>query len=161
MNLDRRCTFDAGDVAAVTGKVSSGMPGKTQATVKLLLIGEVPDRGGRPTEGRSSVGAASMPAWAPRTSGLYPPLASPWWSHMSVSNRWLRNCQATHQSCAQGKNLPAEKLAFHSLLCSAAAGKDWRFCSRPFLNMTLAQRCVPAPAWPQLYLPCYLQQFRQ
>lgn len=54
---------------AVTCKATSGDKGKFEATVKSVLIGEVPDRGGRPAEGRAAAAAASMPAWAPRSSG--------------------------------------------------------------------------------------------
>jgi len=70
MQSERVVFLAEGDVTAVTGKVSGGVPGKVQATVKRVLIGEVPDRGGRPTEGRSAASAAAMPSWAPRTSGI-------------------------------------------------------------------------------------------
>ena len=42
---------------------------KVRATVKDVLIGEVPDRGGRPLEGRAAAAQGVMPAWAPRSSG--------------------------------------------------------------------------------------------
>ena len=54
---------------AVTCKATSGNKGKFEATVKSVLIGAVPDRGGRPAEGRAAAAAASMPAWAPRSAG--------------------------------------------------------------------------------------------
>ncbi len=43
-------------------RATSGESG-VEASVKAVLIGAVPDRGGRP-EGRARV--ADMPAWAPR-----------------------------------------------------------------------------------------------
>jgi hypothetical protein len=67
--------LNTGDVMAVTGKVSGGIPGRTEATVKSVLIGAVPDRGGRTTEGRSA--AAAMPSWAPRSTGIPPLFARP------------------------------------------------------------------------------------
>ena len=36
------------------------------ASVKSVLMGAVPDRGGRPQEDRAAAAAAAMPAWAPR-----------------------------------------------------------------------------------------------
>ena len=52
----------AGDLLAVMERATSGESG-VEASVKAVLIGAVPDRGGRP-EGRARV--ADMPAWAPR-----------------------------------------------------------------------------------------------
>lgn len=63
---------------AITSKATSGDKGKSEATVKSILIGNVPDRGGRPAEGRAAAAAAAMPDWAPRTAssarGLVPSL---------------------------------------------------------------------------------------
>ena len=50
----------------VTARSTRGGGGtKFEASVKSVLIGKVPDRGGRVTDQRSA--AASMPKWAPRT----------------------------------------------------------------------------------------------
>lgn len=58
----------AADLVPVSAKATSGDKGKFEASVKSVLIGKVPDRGGRPFEGRAAAAAASMPAWAPRQS---------------------------------------------------------------------------------------------
>lgn len=56
-----------GDVMAVTERATSGEHGgELHTRVKEVLIGKVPDRGGRP-EGRSR--AADMPAWSARRVG--------------------------------------------------------------------------------------------
>ncbi len=67
--VDESGCSDAGDVIAVTCKATNGNKGKFEATVKSILIGAVPDRGGRPAEGRAAAALASMPAWAPRSAG--------------------------------------------------------------------------------------------
>ena len=46
-------------------RVTSGTGGGTRASVKSVLIGAVPDRGGR-AEGREAAAMASMPAFAAR-----------------------------------------------------------------------------------------------
>eukprot|EP00208_Stichococcus_sp_RCC1054_P001963 CAMPEP_0206141654 /NCGR_PEP_ID=MMETSP1473-20131121/13709_1 /ASSEMBLY_ACC=CAM_ASM_001109 /TAXON_ID=1461547 /ORGANISM="Stichococcus sp, Strain RCC1054" /LENGTH=347 /DNA_ID=CAMNT_0053536315 /DNA_START=412 /DNA_END=1451 /DNA_ORIENTATION=- len=51
------------DLAAISARVTNGSGGGTRASVKDILIGAVPDRGGR-AEGREA--AAKMPQWAPR-----------------------------------------------------------------------------------------------
>lgn len=56
------------DLVPVSAKATSGDKGKFEASVKSVLIGKVPDRGGRPYEGRAAAAAASMPAWASRQS---------------------------------------------------------------------------------------------
>ncbi len=43
----------------------TGGGGGARASVKDVLIGAVPDRGGR-AEGREAAALASMPKWAPR-----------------------------------------------------------------------------------------------
>lgn len=53
---------------AITSRSVHQEKDKFRATVKDVLIGDVPDRGGRPLEGRAAASQASMPAWAPRTS---------------------------------------------------------------------------------------------
>lgn len=54
----------AGDLVPISSKVTSGAKGSFASLVKGVIIGSVPDRGGR-TEGRAA--AAAMPAWAPRS----------------------------------------------------------------------------------------------
>lgn len=72
------CSLYAADLVPVSAKATSGDKGKFEASVKSVLIGKVPDRGGRPYEGRAAAVAASMPAWASRQSdGACPPHASP------------------------------------------------------------------------------------
>ena len=76
----------AGDVMAVTSKATSGDKGKFEATVKSVLIGKVPDRGGRPTEGRAAAAAASMPDWAPRSTNRTSAFCSSYvsWRHQQI-----------------------------------------------------------------------------
>lgn len=52
----------------VASKATSGDKGKFEASVKGFIIGAVPDRGGRPTEGRAAQAAANMPQWKPRSA---------------------------------------------------------------------------------------------
>ena len=52
----------------VASKATSGDKGKFEASVKGFIIGAVPDRGGRPTEGRAAQAAANMPTWKPRSA---------------------------------------------------------------------------------------------
>ncbi len=49
-------------------KVTSGAGGGTRASVKSVLIGAVPDRGGR-AEGREAQSLANMPAFSARKGG--------------------------------------------------------------------------------------------
>ena len=58
----------AGDIVPIASKATSGDKGKFEASVKGFVIGAVPDRGGRPTEGRAAQAAASMPQWKPRSA---------------------------------------------------------------------------------------------
>ncbi|GMH36102.1 LOW QUALITY PROTEIN: hypothetical protein BSKO_03970 [Bryopsis sp. KO-2023] len=61
-------TTTYGDVAAVAQKATSGSEGKFEASVKSVIIGKVPDRGGRP-EGRAAEAyAANMPAFSSRST---------------------------------------------------------------------------------------------
>ena len=53
----------ADDFVDVMGPVSTRDTARPAASVKSVLIGQVPDRGGRTDESR---GAASMPAWTTR-----------------------------------------------------------------------------------------------
>lgn len=65
----------ADDFADVMGPVSTHDTARPAASVKSVLIGRVPDRGGRPDESR---GAGSMPAWSARRDDpgtCSPPLA--------------------------------------------------------------------------------------
>ncbi|KAK9837063.1 hypothetical protein WJX84_004327 [Apatococcus fuscideae] len=55
-----------GDLVPISSKVTSGAKGSFASLVKGVIIGSVPDRGGR-TEGRAN--AAGMPSWAPRQGG--------------------------------------------------------------------------------------------
>lgn len=55
----------AADLAAIGAKVTSGTGGGARASVKSVLIGAVPDRGGR-AEGREAAALANMPAFAAR-----------------------------------------------------------------------------------------------
>ena len=80
---------------AVTCKATSGDKGKFEATVKSVLIGAVPDRGGRPAEGRAAAAAASMPAWAPRSAGESA-------ERCSLTVKANQECAA----CPIGKELP-------------------------------------------------------
>ena len=65
----------AGDIVPIASKATSGDKGKFEASVKGFVIGAVPDRGGRPTEGRAAQAAASMPQWKPRSAaGMSPGL---------------------------------------------------------------------------------------
>ncbi|KAL0021460.1 hypothetical protein WJX79_004191 [Trebouxia sp. C0005] len=57
-----------GDIVPVASKATSGDKGKFEASVKGFIIGAVPDRGGRPTEGRAAQAAANMPTWKPRSA---------------------------------------------------------------------------------------------
>lgn len=73
----------AGDIVPIASKATSGDKGKFEASVKGFVIGAVPDRGGRPTEGRAAQAAANMPQWKPRSAaGMLPSLLtytlSPW-----------------------------------------------------------------------------------
>ena len=52
----------------LASKATSGDKGKFEASVKGFMIGAVPDRGGRPTEGRAAQAAANMPQWKPRSA---------------------------------------------------------------------------------------------
>ena len=58
----------AGDIVPIASKATSGDKGKFEASVKGFVIGAVPDRGGRPTEGRAAQAAANMPQWKPRSA---------------------------------------------------------------------------------------------
>lgn len=62
----------AGDLVPIASKATSGDKGKFEASVKGFVIGAVPDRGGRPTEGRAARAAASMPQWKPRSAAGKP-----------------------------------------------------------------------------------------
>ena len=53
----------ADDFVEIMGPVSTPDTARPAASAKSVLIGKVPDRGGRPDESR---GAASMPAWQSR-----------------------------------------------------------------------------------------------
>lgn len=71
-NVDFQSVFQcrAGDVAAVMRKATSGAGagGALAASVKGVLMGSVPDRGGRAAaEGRPG---AAMPAWRPRVAAV-------------------------------------------------------------------------------------------
>lgn len=57
-----------GDIVPIASKATSGDKGKFDASVKGFVIGAVPDRGGRPTEGRAAQAAANMPSWKPRSA---------------------------------------------------------------------------------------------
>ncbi|KAL0046913.1 hypothetical protein WJX82_001552 [Trebouxia sp. C0006] len=57
-----------GDIVPIASKATSGDKGKFEASVKGFIIGAVPDRGGRPTEGRAAQAAANMPTWKPRSA---------------------------------------------------------------------------------------------
>ncbi|DBA79770.1 TPA: hypothetical protein ACH3X1_008435 [Trebouxia sp. C0004] len=65
-----------GDIVPIASKATSGDKGKFEASVKGFIIGAVPDRGGRPTEGRAAQAAASMPTWKPRSAAGMAPIAS-------------------------------------------------------------------------------------
>lgn len=52
----------------MASKATSGDKGKFEASVKGFIIGAVPDRGGRATEGRAAQAAANMPTWKPRSA---------------------------------------------------------------------------------------------
>ena len=52
----------------ITSKATSGHKGQFEASVKSVIMGAVPDRGGRTTEGRAAKGGG-MPDWKPRTVG--------------------------------------------------------------------------------------------
>lgn len=62
------CAAYAGDIVPMASKATSGDKGKFEASVKGFVIGAVPDRGGRPTEGRAAQAAANMPQWKPRSA---------------------------------------------------------------------------------------------
>ena len=65
----------SGDVVSIASKATSGDKGKFEASVKGFVIGAVPDRGGRPTEGRAAQAAANMPQWKPRSAaGIHLPV---------------------------------------------------------------------------------------
>eukprot|EP00891_Asterochloris_glomerata_P008758 jgi/Astpho2/8758/Aster-x0822 len=56
------------DLVPITSKATSGDKGQFEASVKSVIMGAVPDRGGRTTEGRAAKGG-DMPDWKPRTVG--------------------------------------------------------------------------------------------
>lgn len=56
-------------------KVTSGAGGGARASVKSVLIGAVPDRGGR-AEGREAQSIANMPAFSARKAGPAGPTGS-------------------------------------------------------------------------------------
>lgn len=61
-------TCNAGDIVTITSRSVHQDKDKVRATMKDILIGDVPDRGGRPLEGRAAAAQGVMPAWAPRTA---------------------------------------------------------------------------------------------
>ena len=58
--------MQADDFSDVMGAVSTHDTARPAASVKSVLIGRVPDRGGRTEESR---GAGTMPAWSERREG--------------------------------------------------------------------------------------------
>jgi len=64
----------------VASKATSGDKGKFETSVKGFMIGAVPDRGGRPTEGRAAQAAANMPTWKPRSAAGITPAPPPQYS---------------------------------------------------------------------------------
>ncbi|KAK9842273.1 hypothetical protein WJX81_004060 [Elliptochloris bilobata] len=59
-------TTCAGDLLPMGMAATSSDVAAFPASVKSVLMGAVPDRGGRPQEDRAAAAAAAMPAWAPR-----------------------------------------------------------------------------------------------
>ncbi|KAK9840025.1 hypothetical protein WJX74_002283 [Apatococcus lobatus] len=66
VSLDDVFLATQGDLVPMCSRVTSGAKGSFASLVKGVIIGSVPDRGGR-TEGRAA--AAAMPAWTARSGG--------------------------------------------------------------------------------------------
>ena len=64
-SIDHEYRTGAVDLAAMGARITGGGGGGMRASVKDVLIGAVPDRGGR-AEGREAAALANMPQWAPR-----------------------------------------------------------------------------------------------
>lgn len=64
VRLDQVFSATVSDIVAVTKRTTSGEGGALAASVKSVLIGKVPDRGGR-TEGTTGA-AVRMPKWSAR-----------------------------------------------------------------------------------------------
>ncbi|KAK9861064.1 hypothetical protein WJX84_007035, partial [Apatococcus fuscideae] len=69
VSLDDVFLATQGDLVPMCSRVTSGAKGSFASLVKGVIIGSVPDRGGR-TEGRAA--AAAMPAWTARSGGGKP-----------------------------------------------------------------------------------------
>lgn len=69
VTVDDVFTTTKADLAALARKTSGSSERHAVATVKRVLIGAVPDRGGRAEEGRAAGGKHGMPAFVPRKPG--------------------------------------------------------------------------------------------
>ena len=69
VTVDDVFTTTKADLAALARKTSGATERHAVATVKRVLIGAVPDRGGRAEEGRTAGGKHGMPAFVPRKTG--------------------------------------------------------------------------------------------
>ena len=65
MEHSQRMVHIPGTLYAMTRMATGASSNTPSAGVKTVLMGKVPDRGGRPTEGRNTV-ISNMPAWGGR-----------------------------------------------------------------------------------------------